>query len=520
MQVQKTGALYQTETQAGAARRRTMLSDHTRPTGSIEGADHRRTWIFLLLALTALTVYRSWIIVHNALPLYFDEAQYWVWSRTPDWGYYSKPPMVAWVIRAFSALGENELAVRAGSLLLHPLTAVLVYALGLRMFDARTAISAALLFISLPLVGFNSLFMTTDAPLFLFWGLATYALWNALDRNRWSDWLLVGIAAGLGLLSKYTMVIFAPSVALALCLPHYRLHWRNPRLYAAALLALIVFLPNLWWNVRMDFVSFRHTAEISQLGRDLFHPARLAEFIGGQLGCMGPISFVFLIGALAAPSVWRDRRLGLLAALTVPFLAAISVQALLAKANANWAAPAYFAGTLLVAARLVTNQQRRWWIAMIVLNLALLAGFYHYRSLADMLGTKLTRKTDPYSRLLGWPQAGRAVSEVLATHPDARLASLDRGEFALLNYYVRPHPGGMRIWNPKRQRQNHFHLAADMSQDLGANFIFATTHPMDDAAAWSFERWEKIGQVIVPLYPDYQLKLYLYRGDRFRGYRP
>lgn len=480
--------------------------------------ERRYAWSTLLLVLTVLTMYRAWVIVHNSLPLYMDEAQYWVWSLKPDWGYYSKPPMVAWVIRLFSWLGDSELAVRAGTLLLHLLTASLVCALGHRMFGVRVGIASAMLFISLPLVGFNSLFMTTDAPLLFFWGIATYALWHAVERNRWTDWILVGVAAGLGLLSKYSMTIFAPSVALVLCLPHYRRHWRNPLVYVAAVLALIIFLPNLWWNAQMDFVSFRHTAEISQLDRGLFHPARLAEFIGGQIGCMGPIVFVFLVIALVSPSVWHDRRLGFLAALTLPFLALISLQALLAKANANWAAPAYFAGTLLVAAQLVIHQRMRWWLAMILLNLMLLSGFYHYRTLAETLGIKLTRKTDPYARVLGWPQAGMSVSQTLVNYPDAQLAVLDRSEFSLLSYYVRPHPDKMRIWNPEGNRQNHFHLVADMKQDVGNNFVFATTHRLDDAIARSFDRWEEIGKVTVPLYPNDCLQLYLYRGDRFRGY--
>lgn len=474
---------------------------------------------WLLLALAALTVYRAGV-AHHGLPLYLDEAQYWVWSRTPAWGYYSKPPMVAWVIRLFSALGDDELSVRMGSLLLHPLTALLVYALARHMFDARTAISAALLFISLPLVGFNSLFMTTDAPLFFFWGLATYALWNCLERSRWSDWLLLGIATGMGLLSKYSMTIFAASVAVVLCLPRYRRHWRSTGLYTAAAIALLIFLPNLWWNARMDFVSFRHTADISQLDRELFHPARLAEFIGAQFACMGPIGFVFLLTALGAPQVWRDPKLGFLAALTLPFLAAISLQALLARANANWAAPGYFAASLLVAARLVAQGRWRWWSAMILLNLALLSGFYHYRSLADALRIQLTRASDPYARVLGWPQAGQEISRILAQYPRAQLASRERGEFALLHYYVRPHPDRMCIWNPEGGRRNQFHLNADIRQARGASFIIATTHPMDATAARSFEQWAALGQVSVPLYPDYQLRLYLYKGERFLGYRP
>jgi len=477
-----------------------------------------RAWPLLLIALAVLTGYRAWIIAHYQLPLYLDEAQYWVWSLAPDWGYYSKPPMVAWVIRLFSILGDSELAVRSGSLLLHALTALLLYALGRRMFDTGVAFAAALLFLSLPLVGFNSLFMTTDAPLFFFWAIASYALWRALECNAWRDWLLLGIAGGLGLLSKYSMAVFAPSVALALCLPAFRCHWRNPRLYLAALLALLVFLPNLWWNAQMDFVSFRHTAEISQLDKGLFHPARLAEFIGGQFGCMGPVAFVFLLSALASRAVWRDPRFGFLAALSLPFLAVISLQALLAKANANWAAPVYFTGSLLVAARWMQQDRQRWWQLAILSNLVLLSGFYHYPTLANALGVQLRQNTDPYARLRGWPEIGAALQPILAQHPQARLAVTDRSEFALLAYYAHLRPEQIRIWNPAGERQNHFHLVADMKQDIGANFIFALRESLGDAPARAFDRWTALGTVSAPLYPDVHLTLHVYRADGFKGY--
>lgn len=476
-------------------------------------------WPALLLVLAALTLYRGWVVVHNQLPLFFDEAQYWTWSRQPAWGYYSKPPMVAWMIRLFAPFGDSELAVRLGTLLLHPLSALLVFATGRHMFGRNTGLLAALLFISLPLVGFNSLFMTTDAPLFFFWGLAVWALWRALQGNAWRDWLLAGAAAGLGLLSKYSMAIFLPSVCLVLCLPAYRQQWRNRGLYGALLLALLIFLPNIWWNAHAGFVSFRHTAEISQLERGLFHPARLAEFTGAQFACMGPIAFALLLAALASPSTWRHPKLGFLAALTLPFLALIALQALLAKANPNWAAPAYFAGALLVAARCPV-QRRQLAAVAIGTNLLFLSGFYHYRELASAAGIELTRKSDPYSRLLGWPAIGTAVHNVVAHYPDAKLAVVTRDEFALLNYYARPPAGRLRIWNPERRTANHFHMVADAATDVGANFIFATRQQLGDAPAADFARWTALGTVSVALYPHDSLTLYLYRGERFKGYRP
>jgi hypothetical protein len=86
-----------------------------------------------------------------------------------------------------------------------------------------------------------------------------------------------------------------------------------------------------------------------------------------------------------------------------------------------------------------------------------------------------------------------------------------------LSYYVRPHPDNMRIWNPEGRRKNHFHLSADLGQDLGGNFVFATRKPL---AGMPFERWTALGTVSVLLYPNENLTLHLYRGDHFNGYLP
>ena len=474
----------------------------------------------LLLILTVLTAYRGWVAVHNDLPLFYEEAQYWTWAQHLDWGYYSKPPMVAWVI-ALTTLGSNgEIWVKLGALLLHPLTAIVVFVLGRRMFNDKVGFSAGLLFASLPIVGFNSLFITTDAPLFLFWGLSTLWLWQALRDRRWSSWLLTGAAVGLGMMSKYSMAIFLPSLLLVLTLPAFRDQRRNPRLYAAALLALLIFVPNLWWNAHMDFVSFKHTAAISHLNKRLFHPDSLLDFIAGQFGCMGPLAFGTLLLALCWRKVWRNTRLAYLAAMTLPFLGVIALQAFLATANVNWAAPTFFGGSLLVAAVWEQGGWRKVRAAAILLNLVLLSLFYHYHAVADLLQVQLTRNSDPYARVDGWPQLGAQVDRVLAANPGTHLAVTERTDFALLAYYARPHTDGMRIWNPHGDKLNQYELFNDIKPAVGQSFIFVKDRPLDSAIASRFQRWTALGQLNVPLYPDFTLTLYLYRGDQFKGYQP
>ena len=74
---------------------------------------------FALFALV-ITALRIVALIISPAELGPDEAQYWVWSRTPDFGYFSKPPMIAWVIGlTTSVFGNGEWAVRLGAPLLH-----------------------------------------------------------------------------------------------------------------------------------------------------------------------------------------------------------------------------------------------------------------------------------------------------------------------------------------------------------------------------------------------------------------
>jgi 4-amino-4-deoxy-L-arabinose transferase-like glycosyltransferase len=63
---------------------------------------------YVFWALISLCALRIGLIFTTYIELYPDEAQYWLWSRKLDFGYYSKPPMIAWVIHLTTALGGNS----------------------------------------------------------------------------------------------------------------------------------------------------------------------------------------------------------------------------------------------------------------------------------------------------------------------------------------------------------------------------------------------------------------------------
>src|SRR5919198_2268804 len=136
-----------------------------------------RRWLWpLATALAALLAVRVTALHYNATDLFFDEAQYWSWSGEPAFGYYSKPPLIAWLIRAASAsCGVSEFCVRLPSPFIHTATALAVFAVGARLYGGRTGFWSALVFATLPGVSLSAGIISTDVPLLFFWALALYA---------------------------------------------------------------------------------------------------------------------------------------------------------------------------------------------------------------------------------------------------------------------------------------------------------------------------------------------------------
>ena len=119
----------------------------------------------LAVAMVILLAIRVLALRYNATDLFFDEAQYWSWSLEPAFGYYSKPPLIAWVIRlSTDACGLSEFCIRLPSPLIHAATAFAVFAAATRLYDARTGFWAALAFATLPGVSFSAGIISTDVP--------------------------------------------------------------------------------------------------------------------------------------------------------------------------------------------------------------------------------------------------------------------------------------------------------------------------------------------------------------------
>lgn len=480
----------------------------------------------LIAALSALTLWRWWAALARDLELYADEAQYWFWSLDPDWGYYSKPPMVAWLIRLGTLVfGDGELGVRAATFVIWPLAAWVVFLLVRRLYREESwgetaAFWAALVFATLPMVSLGSWLITTDGPLLLFWCLSLYFLIRALQTDRRREWLLLGACAGLGMLSKYSMVFFAGALVVFLLLSPSR--WRLPRTfgpYLATLAALVVVSPNLLWNAAHDFVSYQHTVEISQLDRAWLHPDALLAFFLSQFAVFGPLTAAALV-LLALRPRWllADERHRLLAAFSLIPLGAFLALSLLSRAFANWAAFAYAAGSALVVVYWISQGKRAWLAAALALNMLLGAGIYHYQDIARAFDIQLTRKTDPSYRVSGNRALGEAVGARLKSHPRARLLGDDRKSFASLLYYTRTLDREAAYLNPGGVIENHFALTADIKHRPQGEFILVSKHAeADDLRRW-FTDVQALPGIRIKVLPDYELSYRLWLVRDFLGY--
>ncbi|ATE62303.1 ArnT family glycosyltransferase [Thauera sinica] len=506
----------------------TPLPDAFRPAGHRSSASVP-AWLLPVLAL-AFTAYRAWVILHLDIDPYVDEAYYWGWAQALDWGYYSKPPLIAGLIALCQALfGDGLLALKAPSLILYPATALLVQQLGRRLFDARIGFWAGLAFLTMPIVSALGLFVSTDAPLLFFWALGMLLLWRVLQSGSSAGWLAVGVVAGLGMMSKYTMAAFVGSAFLAL-LAHPG-GWRQllrPGPWLALAAACAVFAPNVWWNWQHGFPTFQHTAEITRIGGTAaadrgWKPGEFFEFLGAQWMSFGPLLAIALAWALLhLRRLWADTRLRFLLMLVLPLLVVVGVQALTGRANGNWAAPIFVGGCILVPAFLAQGGRGRWRLAVaaVVLNLLLAPLAYHWPDLLRAAGKELTARNDPYKRARGWQAFSEAVRPYLAQQspddPDPVLLSDDRELLAQLIWHLRP--ARYARWQPQAHVTDHYGLTAPLTPQTGRRFLFVTDRADAGAIAARFGSADRLGEVDVAVYPKLHRRATVWLMRDFHGY--
>ena len=220
------------------------------------------------IVLVVLLTLRTAGILLTPLNLGPDEAQYWRWGQTFEWGYYSKPPMIAWMIGALTGLfGDYEWAARIASPFLHTASAAFLFLLGRKMFSAQVGMFAALGYALMPGVILSSGIISTDGILLPFFSAGLFCFWMLRDGGNWRYALGLGVALGIGFLSKYAMIYFAIGIALTILIdaPTRKAMLTRNGLVVLGVFALI-FAPHMVWNANNGFQTVSHTADNANWG--------------------------------------------------------------------------------------------------------------------------------------------------------------------------------------------------------------------------------------------------------------
>jgi len=438
-----------------------------------------------VLLTAALTVARLVALFRTPLELYPDEAQYWLWSRTLDFGYYSKPPVIAWAIWATTAIGgDAEAWVRLSACLFQAGATLMVFLIGRRLYGSATGLAAAALYGLMPGIQLSALVAATDAPLLFFLGTTIFAYVNLLEAQGRRRLLLaggLGAALGLAFLSKYAAIYFVIGLAVHLALSRTaRAAWSLPSAAAALLAFGAVLAPNLAWNATHHFATFQHTAaNAAWSGVQLFNLAEAGIFLASQFGVFGPIPLGVLIAGVTLAAL--RRRLSpadlTLLCFTLPPLLIVTAQAFISRANANWSGAGYLAGSILAAAWLLRWRARRWLIAALAMQGAVAAFF-----LAAVISPPLADRVglaNGLKRARGWSQTADMILNRAAVEPGlTAIAVNNRFLFYAVSYYGRDRlgPGAPRLasWLLMEGPRNQAETTAPLTEAIGGRVLMVS----------------------------------------------
>jgi hypothetical protein len=479
----------------------------------------RQVWRYRLLAgcliLGAAALHLAYLTIECPLDLAPDEAHYWDWSRNLDWSYYSKGPVVAYLIRISTALtgrwfdslsGTEMPAVRLPAVVCGSLLLVSLYVLTTQVYRREgLALSVVALALTIPIFAAGSSLMTIDAPYTCCWGLALVLGHQAVFRASAWAWPATGLLVGAGILAKYTMVLWLLSFGLFLVTsPNRRALLARPGFWIMATTATICTLPILWWNVNHDWVSLRHVAGQAGLGpHSGIRWLGPLTYVGTQFGLLLGFWFVAWLIAIVVhrPRVELDSGVNYLWWMSAPAFLVFLLFSLVTSEEPNWPVSAYLSGFVLAIAwidgRLAVPQlQTRFWTgvslgAACALGLGLTLVIHHSEwiqpALARLSGPATVerplpcRRFDPTCRLRGWRTLAAEVDRirgVLRTEGVESVVSASGwtipGELA---FYCQGHPTVYSLGRALGDRHSQYDLwhpnpIADPGQFQGRTFIF------------------------------------------------
>jgi len=472
----------------------------------------------LTVCLGALLAMRLIAVHASAIDFVTDEAQYWTWSRDLDFGYFSKPPLIAWIIRATGDLcGQSEACIRSASPVLYTLASLMIFATGRALFDTRIGFWSAIVFATAPGVSYSSQLMTTDVPLIFMWTVMLYFWVMLVKRKSMGFAILLGIAIGIGLLAKQAMIYAVLCAACHAAMSREaREALKGGRGLVAVLVAVALFSPNIVWNAQNGFPTAKHTGANIGWQYPYVHPVNLLAYVIVQFGVFGPILLVVLLRAsyreIREPS---DQNKILLLSFSLPVLVLLLVQALLSRANGNWSATAYPAAAILVTAVMLELNRRT--LFAISLGLHLVVAVMIAAAPAFARQWPVFEQLRFLRQTLGWEGVAGAARTKLAQEHYGALVVVTRDMAAEMLYYLRDSDVPLYVWMRKETPHNHYEMTRPFTANTPEPILFVSFRRCPATITQSFSEVTELAPVRVPLVKEDARTVYFCRLAGYRG---
>jgi 4-amino-4-deoxy-L-arabinose transferase-like glycosyltransferase len=382
------------------------------------------------------------------LPLSFDEAYFWLWSKHLAISYYDHPPLIALAIRLGTVIfGDTEFGVRSIPLVASVAASWAVWrSAAILLSDERSGATAACFFNATLMVAAEAMGATPDS---LVLAAASFVLLAIAKLETTSDgrwWLLAGFATGIALLAKYTAFFLGAGIVFWLISSRQGRYWlRSFWPYAGGFVALAFLVPTLMWNATHEWVSFKF-----QFGRMAAGEPTLRYFIefwAGQFALASPL--IFILGAVGLTRASRltsgSQPLSIAAAMAWPALAYFSVHALHDRVQANWPSFVYPAMSLLAASvasgplghRAINGFLRFTRVLALPVALGILI-FAYGQAMTGMLPLG---RSDPIARMtaVGFIPVANEISTLASRSGAKGIVTNDYVMTGWLAFYLHPH---------------------------------------------------------------------------------
>ena len=401
-----------------------------------------------VLAIFLLSHLVIWVLIptisNDNLPL--DTIEALAWGSNLDWGFNKHPPLSAFAIKVFYQIfGNQDWAYYFLSQLFVVSTFFIIFKFSEDFFKNKIhCLISILLLEGIFFYNFTTPEFNVNVCQLPFWALTVYYCWKGLKQNDITSWLLFGLFAGLGILSKYLFVYLL--IALDVFFIYLIIKRKfNFKCFVSLISFFIVLLPHLIWLVDNNYITVTyalHRTGIEDSNFFISHISFPSIFLGKQIGILIPffVMFFFIISKLKTKINFKDKKLIFLIVINIVPIVLIFLTSLFmgVKIRTMWMTPFYlFMGVLLVYIfqKKIILKKFKYFISIFLILFISSPIIYFYISI-----TQTNKRTD---------YAGKEISQIVQKKWDSNFVNKigvvggDEWHGGNLSYHLKDRP----IWD-------------------------------------------------------------------------